>query len=62
MVTCDQSTECETCQGNGMVPITDTIVLDRGTRWQRSIARDDVMECPDCDGTGVVNNNESEKP
>lgn len=44
---------CETCQGDGRVPIRDKDVVDRGTKWHRSCERDDEMECPDCDGSGI---------
>ena len=44
--------ECETCDGTGRVTEVNTVVTDRGTRWQRSADEMVTSECSSCDGSG----------
>ena len=51
----DSETECETCQGTGIVEVREKHYLDRGTRWQRSDEQSFNEECPSCNGIGRIN-------
>lgn len=39
---------CPTCDGTKRVPEPNVIVVDRGTKWQRSYSEIVNIECPDC--------------
>lgn len=50
---CGNAITCETCGGDGRVPVKNEHVIDRGDKFERRFTETLNVECPDCDGTGV---------
>ena len=46
----NEISKCETCEGTGRVEVTNTVTVDRGTKWQRSDDEMVEIECPECNG------------
>jgi len=47
-----QQIVCETCGGDGRVPVTNTWSVDRGTKFRRDYEEQVTGECPACHGVG----------
>ena len=50
---------CEACGGDGRVPEVNRFSVDTGTKWQRSFEETVTTGCDECQGTGVVQRDET---
>lgn len=46
--------QCEVCAGDGKVPDQCSWSVDTGTKWQRNYSQEVIVDCPECNGSGMV--------